>query len=83
MKGLLIPKDVIRWLYGNSPWSWVVAGTALTLGTPVIAKGLNAVLLTTVKGVINVTDEAARTVYNVKEGWEDIVAEARAGRHPK
>ncbi|MEL7564042.1 MAG: hypothetical protein AAGU27_04095 [Dehalobacterium sp.] len=76
----MIPKNVTRWLYGNSPWSWVVAGAAVMVGTPIVSQALRTVLLVTAKGVISAVDETSRVVSDVKEGWEDIVAEAKAGR---
>lgn len=78
---MLIPKNVTRWLSGNSPWSWVVAGAAVMVGTPIVSQTLRTVLLVTAKGVISVVDETSRAVSNVKEGLEDIVAEAKAGRN--
>ncbi|ATW26252.1 hypothetical protein [Candidatus Formimonas warabiya] len=81
MKVLLIPKNVTKWLYGNSPWSWVVAGAAVMVGTPIMSKALRSALLVTAKGVISVADETGRAIGNIKEGWEDIVAEAQAGRN--
>lgn len=56
----------------------VLAGTAVVVLAPAVKNVLRGVAVTTAKGVISLTEGGAALASNVKEGWEDVVAQAKA-----
>lgn len=56
----------------------VLAGTAVVVLAPAVKNVLKGVAVATAKGVISITEGGAALASNVKEGWEDVVAQAKA-----
>lgn len=56
----------------------VLAGTAVVVLAPAVKNVLRGVAVATAKGVISITEGGAALASNVKEGWEDVVAQAKA-----
>ncbi|MHB1653352.1 MAG: hypothetical protein ACYCVD_12860 [Desulfitobacteriaceae bacterium] len=56
----------------------VLAGTAVVVLAPAVKNVVRGVAVATAKGVISLTEGGATLASNVKEGWEDVVAQAKA-----
>ncbi|WP_407311705.1 glycine zipper domain-containing protein [Desulfosporosinus sp. SB140] len=56
----------------------VLAGTAVVVLAPAMKSVLRGVALATAKGVVSITEGTAALASNAKEGWEDVVAQAKA-----
>lgn len=56
----------------------VLAGTAVVVLAPAMKNVLRGVALATAKGVVSITEGGAALASNAKEGWEDVVAQAKA-----
>lgn len=61
-----------------SPAGMLLAGGAAVLAFPAVRHGLRSAAVMTTRGVLAVTDTLQSTAASVREGMEDIVAEARA-----
>lgn len=56
----------------------VLAGTAVVVLAPTIKTVLRGAALATAKGVVSITEGGAALASSAKEGWEDVVAQAKA-----
>ena len=56
----------------------VLAGTAVVVLAPTLKNVLRGVAVATAKGVVSITEGGAALASNAKEGWEDVVAQAKA-----
>lgn len=56
----------------------VLAGTAVVVLAPTLKNVLRGVALATAKGVVSITEGGAALASTAKEGWEDVVAQAKA-----
>ena len=56
----------------------VLAGTAVVVLAPTIINVLRGVAVATAKGVVSITEGGAALASSAKEGWEDVVAQAKA-----
>jgi len=56
----------------------ILAGTAVVVLAPTLKNVLRGVAVATAKGVVSITEGGAALASNAKEGWEDVVAQARA-----
>ncbi len=63
-----------------SPAGLFLMGGAAALAFPSVRHGLRSVAVVTTRGVLTVTDAVHGSVAAVREGMEDIVAEARAAK---
>ena len=55
----------------------VLAGTAVVVLAPTLKNVLRGVAVATAKGVISITEGGAALASSAKEGWEDVVAQAK------
>jgi len=56
----------------------ILAGTAVVVLAPTLKNMLRGVAVATAKGVVSITEGGAALASNAKEGWEDVVAQAKA-----
>ena len=56
----------------------VLAGTAVVVLAPTLKNILRGVAVATAKGVVSITEGGAALASSAKEGWEDVVAQAKA-----
>lgn len=56
----------------------VLAGTAVVVLAPAMKNVLRGVAVATAKGVVSITEGGAALASSAKEGWEDVVAQAKA-----
>ena len=56
----------------------VLAGTAVVVLAPTMKNVLRGVAVATAKGVVSITEGGASLASSAKEGWEDVVAQAKA-----
>ena len=56
----------------------VLAGTAVVVLAPTMKNMLRGVAVATAKGVVSITEGGAALASSAKEGWEDVVAQAKA-----
>jgi len=56
----------------------VLAGTAVVVLAPTMKNILRGVAVATAKGVVSITEGGAALASSAKEGWEDVVAQAKA-----
>ena len=56
----------------------VLAGTAVVVLAPTIKNVLRGVAVAAAKGVVSITEGGAALASSTKEGWEDVVAQAKA-----
>ena len=56
----------------------VLAGTAVVVLAPTMKNVLRGVAVATAKGVVSITEGGAALASSAKEGWEDVVAQAKA-----
>lgn len=71
-------KMASKWMSNATPLGWIIAGTAVIAATPVLKNALRGVAVTATRGVLSVAEGAAAIGSNAREGWEDLVAEAKA-----
>lgn len=73
--------NVLRWganmIENASPAGLILAGTAVALTSPPIRKQLRSVAVMATRGVLMAADTLQSTAATLREGVEDIVAEAR------
>lgn len=66
---------------GESPLlTLVLAGTAAVALAPAVKNILRSIAVGTAKGVLSMAEGGAGLASNIKEGWQDLVAEARTQR---
>lgn len=58
----------------------VLAGTAVVVLAPTLKNVLRGVAVATAKGVVSITEGGAALASSAKEGWEDVVAQAKSQR---
>lgn len=56
----------------------VLAGTAVVVLAPALKNVARGVAVAAAKGVVSITEGGAAIASSAKEGWEDIVAQAKA-----
>ena len=56
----------------------ILAGTAVVVLAPTMKNVLRGVAVATAKGVVSITEGGAALASSAKEGWEDVVAQAKA-----
>lgn len=56
----------------------VLAGTAVVVLAPTLKNVARGVAVAAAKGVVSITEGGAAIASSAKEGWEDIVAQAKA-----
>lgn len=56
----------------------ILAGTAVVVLAPTLKNVLRGVAVATAKGVVSITEGGAALASSAKEGWEDVVAQAKA-----
>lgn len=71
-------KMASKWMANASPLGLLLVGTAVVAGVPAIKNVVRGVAVTAAKGVLTIAEGAATLGSDVKEGWEDLVAEAKA-----
>jgi hypothetical protein len=71
-------KMASKWMAKTSPLGLLLVGTAVVAGAPVVTNALRGIAVTATRGVLTLAEGAASLGANVKEGWEDLVAEAKA-----
>ncbi|MDR3599669.1 MAG: hypothetical protein P4L49_04185 [Desulfosporosinus sp.] len=59
----------------------VLAGTAVVVLAPTLKNVLRGVAVATAKGVVSITEGGAALASSAKEGWEDVVAQAKAQKN--
>ncbi|MBP2662086.1 MAG: hypothetical protein H6Q71_34 [Firmicutes bacterium] len=78
--------NVLRWgtkiIENASPAGLILAGTALALTTPPFRRKLRGVAVMATRGVLVATETVQNTALTLREGLEDIVAEAKASSDP-
>jgi uncharacterized protein YcfJ len=68
-------------MFGESSFlGLVLAGTAVVVLAPALKNVLRGVAVATAKGVVSITEGGAALASSAKEGWEDVVAQAKAQR---
>lgn len=71
-------KAASKWLSRTSPLGLVLAGTAVVAAAPMAKSILRGAAVTATRGILAVAEGGATVAADIKEGWEDVVAEARA-----
>jgi hypothetical protein len=56
----------------------ILAGTAVVVLAPTLKNMLRGAAVATAKGVVSITEGGAALASSAKEGWEDVVAQAKA-----
>jgi len=56
----------------------VLAGTAVVLLAPTLKNVVRGMAVATAKGVVSITEGGASLASSAKEGWEDVVSQAKA-----
>lgn len=56
----------------------ILAGTAVVVLAPTLKNMLRGVAVATAKGVVSISEGGAALASSAKEGWEDVVAQAKA-----
>jgi hypothetical protein len=69
--------NIIRLLSKTSPTALLITGAALTLSFPPIRHGLRSAAVLAARGILSITDEMKNHSGKLKEGMNNIVAEAR------
>lgn len=66
-------------MFGESSLlGWLIAGTAVVVLGPTLKNIVRGVAVGTAKGILSLSEGGQALASNVKEGWEDVVAEARS-----
>lgn len=70
-------KMASKWLSRTSPLGLVLAGTAVVAAAPMAKNILRGAAVTATRGILAVAEGGAAVASDIKEGWEDVVAEAK------
>jgi hypothetical protein len=62
---------------GESAGGWVLAGAAVLLFAPTLRNTLRGVVVGTTRGVLSLAEGGTVFASNMKDGWNDIVNEAK------
>lgn len=71
-------KMASKWISNSSPLGLILAGTAIIATAPMLKNAVRGVAVTATRGVLSIAEGAATLGEDVREGWEDLVAEAKS-----
>ena len=78
IKGVVIMFKGLEILGESSFLGLVLAGTAVVVLAPTLKNVMRGMAVATAKGVVSLTEGGASLASNAKEGWQDVVAQAKA-----
>jgi hypothetical protein len=71
-------KSIPKVLGESSFLGLVLAGTAVVVLAPTLKNVMRSMAVATAKGVVSITEGGAALASSAKEGWEDVVAQAKS-----
>lgn len=71
-------KSIPKVLGESSFLGLVIAGTAVVVLAPTLKNVMRSMAVATAKGVVSITEGGAALASSAKEGWEDVVAQAKS-----
>ncbi len=76
-------KTISKTIAKTSPLGFLLAGTAVAMATPNLKQTLRGTAVSMARGVMNISAAGAAIGHEVRESWEDIVAEAKSQKPDK
>jgi len=76
-------KTISKTIAKTSPLGLLLAGTAVAMATPTLKQTLRGTAVSMARGVMHISAAGAAIGHEMRESWEDIVAEAKSQKPDK